>query len=504
MSTICKSETQTTIAIAGNSIVINNTTETNKIVDSNLDDNDKIGSILTYLHTVSKINNLIKDNDLDQIIYDYYVEMYPNDFSKIGQLEYQPEILCMAAIDHWWKNIKYIKNKTPAICTHAIINPRSIKYMETQLHDLCMAAVMRDGMCLKFIKNKHSAICRAALHQNAEALQYVDEQTKDMCIFAVEKNSSLIKYVKNQTEEICNIAFKENIRNFMYIHNPTIEMYKTIIKNNSSYYLSFLSTKIIDITIIKELVILMPSIIQYFNKQTLTEEICLLALSLDPTVIQFVVKKTRAMCLEIIKNENYDFIRYFSGTNDIDLTDIYLPAVTKNGLLLMHIPDAKKTDEIIRTALSQNGLALQYCPNPSYNYCEIALRENGLALNFIFSRIFGTTYAKLCKLAVINNPLALSLVEKAFKSEKLCILAVNSNGLMLEFVLNKTYEICKVAIINNPMSLKFVIDQTDDLCILAVQSNGLALQFVKDKTTKICYEAILNDKRARAFIPGHF
>jgi len=46
-------------------------------------------------------------------------------------------------------------------------------------------------------------------------------------------------------------------------------------------------------------------------------------------------------------------------------------------------------------------------------------------------------------------------------------------------------ELCKLAVQNNGLDLEYVIKQTDDICKLAVQNNGMVLEYVKNQTEEI-------------------
>ena len=45
----------------------------------------------------------------------------------------------------------------------------------------------------------------------------------------------------------------------------------------------------------------------------------------------------------------------------------------------------------------------------------------------------------------------------------------------------RTDEICKLSVQQNGLSLQYVKEQTSEICKLAVQQNGYALQYVKEE-----------------------
>jgi hypothetical protein len=70
--------------------------------------------------------------------------------------------------------------------------------------------------------------------------------------------------------------------------------------------------------------------------------------------------------------------------------------------------------------------------------------------------------------------LALEFVSNEFKTQQLCLIAVNSNALSLVFVPYelKTLELCSYAISLNGLVLEF---KSEELCVNAVTLNGLAI-----------------------------
>ena len=72
----------------------------------------------------------------------------------------------------------------------------------------------------------------------------------------------------------------------------------------------------------------------------------------------------------------------------------------------------------------------------------------------------------------ILNDLVLQQIEENDK------IAVQNDGLALEFVKSQTDEICKLAVRNKAWALKFVESQTEEICKLAIQQNWLSNKIV--------------------------
>ena len=81
---------------------------------------------------------------------------------------------------------------------------------------------------------------------------------------------------------------------------------------------------------------------------------------------------------------------------------------------------------------------------------------------------------EICKLAVQQNGISLDYV-KIEQTEEICKLAVQQNGYALQYVRNQNEEICKLAIQQNSWSFQYVRNQTEEMCKLAVQQNGYEL-----------------------------
>lgn len=106
--------------------------------------------------------------------------------------------------------------------------------------------------------------------------------------------------------------------------------------------------------------------------------------------------------------------------------------------------------------------------------------------------------------AVEINPLFLSEIKDP--DSWTCEVAVKNNGSALEFVPKnlRTPELCKLALDQDGEALAFVINQTEDLCALAVTSTPYALQYVQEKfmTPKVISRGIAMEPRVIEYIPA--
>lgn len=133
-----------------------------------------------------------------------------------------------------------------------------------------------------------------------------------------------------------------------------------------------------------------------------------------------------------------------------------------------------------------------------YEICKMAVQQNGIALQFIEKQT-----EEICKLAVQQNGWALQYVIS--QTEEICKLAIQQQkGWVLQFVKEQTPELCKLTLPLNGLALEYVKEQTEELCKLAVQQKGWALKYVKEQTEEICKLAVLQHDYALHFVRPEF
>jgi len=126
-------------------------------------------------------------------------------------------------------------------------------------------------------------------------------------------------------------------------------------------------------------------------------------------------------------------------------------------------------------------------------FCKIAVQQNGLALEYVINQT-----EKICKLAVQKNGLALQYV--IVQTKEICNFAIQQNAFALKYVIFQNNELCKLAVKQNGLSLYYVETQTKELCKLAVQQNPNALKYVKNQTKDICKLAIQKDSSVIRYV----
>jgi hypothetical protein len=151
--------------------------------------------------------------------------------------------------------------------------------------------------------------------------------------------------------------------------------------------------------------------------------------------------------------------------------EICLIAVNKNGLLLNHIFESKRTQLVCFTAVNQNGESIQYVPE-----------------QFLSEELYCT--------AVKQNAFSIQFVPKDLQIEELCIIAVNKEGLSLYYIheSKRTQLVCFTAVNQNGESLQYVPEEflSEEFYLNAINKNNKILRYIKlpNRTNKMYYCAL--------------
>jgi hypothetical protein len=147
------------------------------------------------------------------------------------------------------------------------------------------------------------------------------------------------------------------------------------------------------------------------------------------------------------------------------------------------------TPDFINKIVTRNGLELEYVESPSKELCKKAIKQHIYAYVFIKDpklkeELIGDVLRK--------DGMLLEFVENGNPSKDLCEIALGNNGLAIQFITENPEKYYETAIDQNPFSLQYIENQSDELCERAVRKNSDALQFVKNQTENIIMTAIRN------------
>ena len=139
-------------------------------------------------------------------------------------------------------------------------------------------------------------------------------------------------------------------------------------------------------------------------------------------------------------------------------------------------------DDMCKDILKECGAALQYIKNQTVELCEIAVLQNGSALEYVNKEF--KTY-RICKMAVCQNRHALQYVDPELQTEKICEIALLQKEDVFEHIHKKSLKLCEIAILQKGSIIDLIDDQTAHLCELAVYKDGNAIQYIKNITPTI-------------------
>lgn len=186
-----------------------------------------------------------------------------------------------------------------------------------------------------------------------------------------------------------------------------------------------------------------------------------------------------------------------------------LLALNINGMSLQGIKRSMQTLEEVKTAVEQEGLALQYASKMLLKrhpeLYGIAVRSNGLALKYV---PYTHRYEGIYEDAVRSNPKALGLVPDDKQTGDLYLVAVRTDGRALEDVPRKhiTKELVRAAFASDVRAIKYAPARFCDrkMALSAVSEYGSLLGYVPTRiiNSEIASAAVANDGDALDSVPS--
>lgn len=207
------------------------------------------------------------------------------------------------------------------------------------------------------------------------------------------------------------------------------------------------------------------------------------------------------------------------------LTPMELVMTQPSALHLMQIPKAHQTYKMLTYVCQHDGKALKFAAKKliTGELCEIAVSQNGLALEYIPDKLmfmYGRSWhKKLCQMAASSNGLALEIIPKEFVDAEIVENAVLGKMDMTEnevcawakfpiaYVPDEylSKELIERAVKKYPLCIKDVPANriSKALSVAAVKGNAYALRFVPRRfiTDKMVAMAISQDVWMVRFVP---
>jgi hypothetical protein len=280
------------------------------------------------------------------------------------------------------------------------------------------------------IKNAPSEYLEQLINISPFFLNFMDDSKKtiSICLLAVRKDSNMLQFVPDglKTPEMCLQAVASNplVLQFVPDELKTPEMCLQAVASN-------------------------PLVLQFVPDGLKTPEMCLQAVASNPLVLQFVPQdlQSKNMCTSAVII-NYESLQYINSSHP-DYKDICLEAV-KNSRFALKLVDKEHSEyfAIYTSAVKHFGLVLQDIDPRlrTIELCEEAVKQNGLALEFVPEEFKSNLYL----IAVNQNILALNYLPENLKSYELYLKYIDVNGLLNNIPENyRDIEMCIKALTKN-------------------------------------------------------
>lgn len=247
--------------------------------------------------------------------------------------EFMSYELCLNAVKHGIMVLCFVPMmwRTKELCFAAICHdPFSINDvpMELQTIKMCKEAIKRNSIIVTYIDccdrclcgDKYQSLCKYhrfkhipkclwiyAIQRNPMVLKWcIYGQNNSICLFAVKKNGLALQHVIGRTEHICRVAVMQNIK-----------------------AIKFVSNRLLQIMLCKEMIQKNPSIILYVKNPP--EELVIIALRLDWKLVFSLNSKcilTKKCFIEIAKQQpsffrsaDFDSLEYYTFADLVDDDD---------------------------------------------------------------------------------------------------------------------------------------------------------------------------------------
>ena len=136
----------------------------------------------------------------------------------------------------------------------------------------------------------------------------------------------------------------------------------------------------------------------------------------------FIIKnQTHELCKEAVKQKHYTLhaIKHIKNIN----YNLYLEAIKQNGMALqfVDIQDDILYQYLCLEAVKQNGMALQFIKKQTYEICLEAVKQNGLALQYVANDIINQNTDNIIAFAYNNKYF---IIEKDTNLNEQCLICL--------------------------------------------------------------------------------
>ncbi len=378
----------------------------------------------------------------------------------------------------------------PELCIAALqVNGLSLAHITNPTEYYCKLAVEQTPMALEFVPVMWRSfdMCTKAVIKDPKAIQFVpaDRQSEDLCFIAVRFSGTLIKYAKIITPRVYDEALKTwagaSIYGDLLVTGDNEETIIAAIKKNPELILNIRRPSK---QVIIEACRRNPSLIESVDTYSLTDDVCLELVKLNPHILKFILPKKAAT------------------------QEMYRLSLAADGSYLKNIVNQTDDDCWYATQQSPDNLQFVQEKNQTKFLCLNVVSRKGECIAHVKIQT-----AELCSAAIMNDPKAIRHIKKPTKemwevaireepniletigdqTEEMCLIAVTINGEAIQHVKNQTLAIQKAAIKQNPYAIRFIKKPSDELCMEALKENPKVLGFIQNQTMDMCFYAVEKD-----------
>jgi hypothetical protein len=144
------------------------------------------------------------------------------------------------------------------------------------------------------------------------------------------------------------------------------------------------------------------------------------------------------------------------------------------------------TDEMWEYAIAMDSSLFTACKRKTFRIASIALAVDGLHLGNIDPINYsGDQFAKLCQIAVEQNPKAIVLVPKEFRNDKLLAYAYSRDPELLLSEKKLTTNMVMSIIDHSPSLIQYVVNPTDDMIIHALEKDPRVIVYFQHISPRV-------------------
>jgi hypothetical protein len=196
--------------------------------------------------------------------------------------------------------------------------------------------------------------------------------------------------------------------------------------------------------------------------------------------VQLVAVKKHGLAIKFIKNPT----NYVKETAKSFYQNNYNNSINIQ-LIMTDFIEYNLTEELKIDSVKKDGNLIKYIIHPSENIQLAAVKQNGLAIDYI----------SLC----FNKDVYDDGWVRYVPSEAVQLAAVKQNGLSIICIKNPSDKIKLAAIMQNEYCIKYIKNLSEDLQLIAVKRDGMTIQFINNPSEKIKNAAIKQNVEAKHY-----